>query len=262
MVIPAQRRAKILELVQAQGGVSVQELARTLGTSASTVHRDLDYLSENRYIERTRGGAHRAGHLLGSTFEPDYEIGRHTREREKASIGREAAELIPTGASVYLDSSTTVLEAARALVSTRREITAVTNDVGIALHLATCESIRTIVPGGTIRPRSFTLFGEPGTSLLAGMHVDIALLGAHSLADGVLSDTSLEIVQGKRAIIKACKRSVLLADASKFSAPRSFLTIASLADLDTLVTDEDLTDDDEQRVIDAGITLRIAQVNR
>ena len=240
----------------------MQELARTLGTSASTVHRDLDYLSENRYIERTRGGAHRAGHLLGTTFEPDYEIGRHTREREKACIGRAAAELIPRGASVYLDSSTTVLEVARALVSTRHEITAITNDVGIALHLATCESIRTVVSGGTIRPRSFTLFGEPGSTLLAGMHVDVALMGIHSLADGVLSDTSLEIVQGKRAIIKACKRCVLLADSSKFSAPRSFMTIASLADIDTLVTDEGLTNEHEQVVNEAGITLIVTKVNR
>jgi DeoR family transcriptional regulator, aga operon transcriptional repressor len=260
-VIPAQRRAKILELVQAHGAVSVQELARTLGTSASTVHRDLDFLSEKRYVERTRGGAQRAGHVGGSTFEPDYEIGRHTREREKASIGRAAAELVPAGASVYFDSSTTVLEAARALVARRAEITAVTNDVGIALHLATCDSIRTIVAGGTVRARSFTLFGEPGTTFLAGMHVDLALMGVHSLADGVLSDTSLEIVQGKRAILAAADRCVLLADSSKFAAARSFLAIAPLASVSALVTDDGLSDADQQRVLEAGVQLSVAQVD-
>jgi DeoR family transcriptional regulator, aga operon transcriptional repressor len=260
-VIPAQRRAKILELVQEQGAVSVQELSRVLDISTSTVHRDLDYLSENRYVERTRGGAHRAGHLLSTTFEPDYEIGRHTREREKAAIGRAAVELIPHGASVFLDSSTTVLEAARSLVASRRPMTAITNDLGIAMVLAQCEPIRTIVPGGTVRPRSFTLYGEPGTDLLAGMHVDVALMGIHSLADGDLSDTGLEIMKSKRAVLAACERCVLLADSSKFSARRSFLTIASLADVDALVTDDGITVDDEQGVRDAGVSLHVAKVD-
>jgi DeoR family transcriptional regulator, aga operon transcriptional repressor len=260
-VIPAQRRAKILEIVHEHGAVSVQELSRALGTSPSTVHRDLDYLSENRYVERTRGGAHRAGHLLGTTFEPDYEIGRHTRAKEKAAIGRAAADLVPHGASVFFDSSTTVLEAARSVVSSRREITAITNDIGIATLLAQSESIRTIVAGGTVRPRSFTLFGDPGIDLLAGMHVDVAFLGIHSLADGVLSDTGLEIMKSKRGVLAACERCVLLADSSKFSARRSFLTLAPLADVDTLVTDEGLSADDEHRVREAGVTLHVAKVD-
>jgi DeoR family transcriptional regulator, aga operon transcriptional repressor len=260
-VIPAQRRAKILELVHEQGAVSVQELSRVLGASPSTVHRDLDYLSENRYLERTRGGAHRAGHLLSTTFEPEYEIGLHTRERAKAAIGRAAAELVPQGASVFLDSSTTVLEAARSLVASRRPMTAITNDLGIGVLLAQCEAIRTIVPGGTVRTRSFTLYGEPGTELLSGMHVDVVLMGIHSLADGELSDTGLEILKSKRAILAAGERCVLLADSSKFSARRSFLTIASLADVDALVTDDGITPDDEQRVRDAGVSLHVATVD-
>jgi DeoR family transcriptional regulator, aga operon transcriptional repressor len=260
-VIPAQRRAKILELVQEQGAVSVQELARILGASVSTVHRDLDYLSENRYVDRTRGGASRAGHGLSTTFEPDYEIGRHTREREKAAIGRTAAGLVSSGASIFFDSSTTVLEAARSLATSRRTITAVTNDLGIATLLARCEPIRTIVTGGTVRPRSFTLFGEPGTALLAGMHVDVAFMGIHSLADGVLSDTGLEILTGKRAALAACESCVLLADSSKFSARRSFLTIAPLVDVDAVVTDDGLTADDEHRLREAGVSLHLAKVD-
>ena len=238
----------------------MQELARVVGASLSTVHRDLDYLSENRYVERTRGGAHRAGHLLSTTFEPDYEIGRHTRAGEKAAIGRDAAGLVRAGDCIFFDSSTTVLEAAKAVAANRYAVTGITNDLGIAMQLAQCTSIRTIVPGGTVRARSFTLFGEPGIALLARMHVDIAFIGTHSLADGLLSDTSLEIVQSKQAILRACGRSVLLADSSKFSARRSFLTIASLDDVDTLVTDYGIKDDDAQRVRDSGVTLRLAQV--
>jgi DeoR family transcriptional regulator, aga operon transcriptional repressor len=260
-VIPAQRRAKILELVQRHGAVSLHELASSLATSASTIRRDLDFLTENHGVERTHGGVRRAGHLLATTFEPDYEIGRHTRVLEKRAIGRAAAGLIPDGASVFFDSSTTVLESAKALASSGREITAITNDLNIALHLAQAGAIRTIVPGGTVRPRSYTLFGDPGNEFLAGMHVDVALLGIHSLARGALSDSSVEIVQSKRATLRAGRRSILLADAGKFSAPRSFLTVASLSAVDDLVTDDSLSEDERRLIVDSGVTLHVASGN-
>ncbi len=261
-MIPAQRRAKILELLQRHGAMSMHELASALASSASTIRRDLDYLAENHGVERTHGGAHRPGHLLGTTFEPDYEIGRHTREQQKLAIGRAAADLIHDGASVFFDSSTTVLEVAKALTARGTEITAITNDLNIALHLAQAASVRIIVPGGTVRLRSYTLFGDPGHTFLASLHVDVALLGIHSLADGLLSDSSVEIAQSKRATLNASRRSFLLADASKFSAPRSFLTVAPLAAIDVLVTDDGITDDERRAVVEAGVTLHVARVDR
>lgn len=257
-MIPAQRRARILETIERSGAASIQELARSLRTSASTVRRDLEYLAENRYIERTYGGAHLAAQPFGTTFEPEYDIGRHTREREKFAIGRAALDHVRTGSSVFFDSSSTVLEAARAVVSAGCEITAITNDLNIATHLSKSSKVRTIVPGGTVRSGSFTLLGEPGAGFLSRIHVDVALLGVHSLADGVMSDSSLEVVQVKRAILTASTTAIVLADASKFSAPRSFAEIASLADVDALVTDDSLTDDDERLAADAGVAVQLA----
>jgi DeoR family transcriptional regulator, aga operon transcriptional repressor len=261
-VIPAQRRAKILELVQGHGTVSMQELAQTFTASSSTIRRDLDYLAENGYVERTHGGAHRAGHPFGTTFEPEYDIERHTRALEKQAIGRAAADLIRHGSCVFFDSSTTVLEAAKALVANERAITAVTNDLNIAMHLARSSAIRTIVPGGTVRTRSYSLVGSPGNEFMAGMNVDIALVGIHSLADGVLSDSSLEIVQSKRTTMATARHCVLLADSSKFKAPRSFLTVAPLASVDTLVTDGAITEDEHRRATEAGVSVHVAVVGR
>lgn len=261
-MIPAQRRARILEVVQRRGVASIAELARSLETSASTVRRDLDYLADNRYLERTYGGAQVAAQPVGTTFEPEYDIGRHTHERAKLAIGRVAAQLVPTGASVLFDSSSTVLEAARALVAAKREITAITNDLNIAMHLSRGTEIRTIVPGGTVRSHSFTLLGGPGTELIERMHVDIALMGAHSLADGVLSDSSLEVVRSKQAMLRASDRCFVLADASKFEARRSFMTIAPLSDVQVLVSDDGLGTEWMRAVEEAGVSLRVAQVDR
>lgn len=258
-MIPAQRRARILEIIQCEGTVSIPHLAEALEASPSTVRRDLEYLAEGRYIERTYGGAQATAGPSRSTFEPEVDIGRHTREREKAAIGRVAAALVGGGSSVFFDSSSTVLEAARALARARVELTAITNDLTIASELARVPTIRTIVPGGTVRPQSFTLLGDPGVAFLDDVHVDLAFVGAHSLADGVLSDSGIGIVRTKRAALRCSSRRVVLADASKFAASRSFMTIASWEDVDELVTDDGVTDDDARVVADAGVTVHVAE---
>ena len=238
--------------------MSIHDLARSLQASASTVRRDLEYLAENRYIERTYGGAHLARHPFGTTFEPEYEIGRHTHERAKRAIGRLAAGLVRPGCSVFFDSSSTVLEAARAVVAEGTEITAITNDLNIASQLAASPNVRTIVPGGTVRAHSFTLLGDPGAAFLERIHVDVALLGAHSLADGIMSDSSLEVVQVKRAMLAASTEALVLADASKFTAPRSFMEIGPLADVHGLVTDDGVTEDVTRLAADLDVALHVA----
>ncbi|TIT26000.1 MAG: DeoR/GlpR transcriptional regulator, partial [Mesorhizobium sp.] len=57
-MLPAKRRALILEHLRVRGAASIQELADTIGGSQSTVRRDLEHLVEKGYLERTHGGAH------------------------------------------------------------------------------------------------------------------------------------------------------------------------------------------------------------
>ena len=45
-IIPAKRRALILEHLRVNGAASVQELADAIGGSPSTIRRDLEHLTE------------------------------------------------------------------------------------------------------------------------------------------------------------------------------------------------------------------------
>ncbi len=67
-MIPARRRALILERVRQNGAASIGELADEIGASQSTVRRDLEQLTEGGYLERTHGGALLVP-PLGATFE-------------------------------------------------------------------------------------------------------------------------------------------------------------------------------------------------
>lgn len=60
-MIKAQREARIVELVEQRGVVSIQELANRLGrVSEVSIRRDVARLAQSGRIQRTRGGAERA----------------------------------------------------------------------------------------------------------------------------------------------------------------------------------------------------------
>jgi DeoR family transcriptional regulator, aga operon transcriptional repressor len=237
-MIAAQRRGLILDQVRRQGGVSIGDLADSVGVSLSTVRRDLDYLTREGYLVRSHGGALLA-EAQRTTFEPEREIGLHVAQRAKLAIGRRAASLVEAGQSVIFDSSSTVLAAARAVVGRRLRITACTNDLATAAELARSELIQVVVLGGSVRQGSLTLVGEPGQSFLDRLHADIAFIGIHSLARQRLTETSLEVAAMKQRMIDSAAHVVVLADSSKFTHV-AFCQVCPLARVHRVITDSEL----------------------
>jgi DeoR family transcriptional regulator of aga operon len=234
-LFPAQRRARILDHLQARGSASVAELAGSLEASAATIRRDIEHLTERGYVVRAHGGV-MLRDLLPATFEPEAAILRHLAGAEKQAIGDAAAALVEPGQSVVVDSGTTTLAAARAIARRAIALTVVTNDLAIAQMLGQSPGSRVIVTGGTLRPGSDTLLGEPGEGFLGGVQADIAFLGAHAVSGAILSDTSVEVARTKLALMSAARRVVLLVDGSKFR-ERAFFAIAGLDRIHAVVTD-------------------------
>ncbi len=214
-IIPAQRRNLILERLRQQGVISVHELSDAIGVSLPTIRRDLDWLAKTGAVQRSHGGA-ALKTAPGTTFEPDHHVASKIAREEKAAIGRLAADRLRDNQSVIFDSSSTVYEAARQVAEKALKLTAVTNDIRIGELLAASRSIHLLVSGGSLRPGSFTLIGEPGTSFLRNLHVDVALMGIHAINQSSCCDTSLEVAYAKRYMVAAAKRVVVLAHASKF----------------------------------------------
>lgn len=254
-LIPAQRQALILEFVRGRGAVSIHEIAAQLGASPSTVRRDLQDLTDRGYLERTRGGA-TLRERPRTMFEPSREIASYIAHPAKAAIGRHAAGLIEDGQSVIFDSSSTVLEAARAAARRDVSFTGVTNDIAVAGVLAESPNAGVIVVGGTLRRGSLTLTGEPGKEFLGRLSVDVAFIGAHSFAGMVASETSLEVAAVKKAFIRAAKRVVLLVDSSKFDAP-AFCEVCHAAAFDEMITDDGLPDALRRQVEEQGVAVSL-----
>lgn len=255
-MIPAQRRSMILELIRQHASVSVNDLAKLVGVSLSTARRDLSELSKTGFIRRSHGGAILSLEA-GTVTEPDREIASHFAREEKMAIGRLAAKSLRDGQSVLFDSSSTVMEVARCAVEKGLRLTAVTNDVKMAELLAHSPTIKIVVLGGSIRPGSPTLVGEPGISFLESLHVDVTLIGIHAVKGSKLCETQVDLAIMKRRMIASAHQKLLVADAGKFDLT-AFCDVCDLREIDEIVTDRSMTDSQQTAIRELGVTLKLA----
>ena len=231
------RRARILERIQRDGGVSVAELARDYGVSAITVHRDLERLARDGLVERVHGGAR-----LSANAPPPIDTDWTTRLRqavaEKKAIAARAAEWIDDGSTIFVDSSTTCLALARRLERRPpKALTLVTNSPAIPLELH-AESVHVIVTPGEVDQTLRMIGGRWAAEFLAGLNVETTFLSAAGITlEHGLTTTRRALADTLHAAQAVSARTIGLVDSSKFG--RSFLlSIARAEELDALVVDD------------------------
>lgn len=256
-MISAQRRALILEQLRREGAGSIVGLSESIGVSPSTIRRDLEFLTQSGYIERSHGGAV-LKEQQRTTFEPEREIGLHVAHGAKVLIGTRAAAMLEPGQSVIFDSSSTVLEAAKIVAEKEMRFTACTNDLAIASVLARSSTLHLVVLGGTVRQGSLTMIGDPGLSFLDRLHADIAFIGIHSLAGGRLSETSIDVAAMKRRMLGSAAHAIVLADSTKFKHP-AFCDVCSAAEVRTIITDSSIAAADRDKLTEAGVEVIVAE---
>lgn len=206
----AARRQAILELV-GNGEANVDDLSQRFRVSASTIRRDLAWLSSSGRITRTYGGATLAPSVREETV--------HEREslnlQQKDAIGRLAATLVRDGDALILDAGTTVGALARRLVD-RQGLTVVTNGLTALAALAPAEAVDVTVLGGRLRHVSLGLVGPLAELALRRVTADKAFLGA----DGVVAGRGLCEARPEQAALKELMAAqaaevYVLADSSK-----------------------------------------------
>lgn len=256
-LLPARRRQMIVEFLRRHGAVTLQQLEQALRVSMSTLRRDLDALADKGEVDRTHGGA-LLRHQDYSTFEPDHVAAAELSPNEKRLIGQSAADLLLPRQSVIFDSGSTVLEAARAAAQRNIPLTAVTNDLAIAQVLGAASQVKVHILGGVLRPGSNTLVGDGLIQSASQIEADVLLLGVHAVTGDVLTETAAEVAAVKRALLKAARAKRLLVDSSKFR-PRAFMRVASVSDLDEIITDDGISGEAADQLRALGVALTIAR---
>jgi DeoR family transcriptional regulator of aga operon len=245
------RQIQILQLLERQQRLSVAELCATFEVSEATARRDLESLASQGKLQRVHGGA-----IVLTQAPPEQPILQRQNEQadEKLRIGQAAAALVQAGETIFLGSGTTVLEAARALRG-RRELTVLTNSLPVVNALAGTEGITVICLGGMLRDSELSFIGHITEQALAEVRADKVFMGTRAISlEYGLTHEYLPETMTDRAILKAGKQIIVLADHTKFGRAAT-VRLAPLESIHTIVTDKGTSQDFLDAFKEKGLSL-------
>lgn len=242
------RRGAIMEQLHRDGRVEVAALATRFATSEVTVRRDLDTLAQGGVLRRVHGGA---VSLLMRGEELPFAMREMESTAAKERIAVVVAAMLRDGEAVVLDSGTTGLAVARALLG--RRLTVVPLSLHAASVLGGSASITLLVPGGTARFGEGSLVGPTTQANLSQLRVDTLVLTCCGLSpEGGVTAHDPQDAAVKRAAIGIARRTVLVAEGAKF-ARGALAAVCATEQVDVLVTDTTAPAAAVVRLRDAGV---------
>lgn len=251
-----ERQQAMADLIAKRGRLSVSELAEEYGVTTETVRRDLSVLERAGIIRRVHGGAVPAEALtVLETAVTDRDLA-HSEEKDR--IAKAALQLLPPeGGSVLLDAGTTTARLATYLPRDHA-LTVVTNAVPIAARLAGLRNVDLHLLPGRVRRTTQAAVGDDTVAALHVLRTDVAFVGSNGLTlDHGFSTPDHSEAAAKRAMVRAGRRVVVLADSSKFGRENT-VRFAELDDVDVLVTDSGISALDVNAFEQRGIEVVVA----
>ncbi len=233
MLIPAERRSRIYQMLQDKGTVSVSMLSAALDVSEITVRRDLEQMEENGLLERTHGGA-----ILNQRVHLEllYSEKHRAQPAEKRLIGKAAAALVEDNDTLLIHSGSTTLQIFRHLGS-KRNVRIITSNMSAPLELQNPQ-VELQMIGGQFRPQSNSLVGPLAMLSLAQVHSSKCFIGVDgiSLKHGLTTPNIQEAEVARMMIERTRGEVIVMADHTKFGVVADFLS-APLEKVHTIITD-------------------------
>lgn len=227
---PEERQVVILEKVNASGRVLATVMAQEFGVSEDSIRRDLRDLSDAGLVQRFHGGAAR---LVKPSL--DFQRREALYAEDKELIGRVAAASIIDGATLLVDSSTTVVRFLRAL-SPERSLRIITTAVDAAAAALDHPLAEVIMLGGRLGRMTRSATGVAATDAIRGLRADYCVIGTCGIADDLtLRADDFEDAHLKSAMIHAANKTLLLATADKLGQAATY-EVAPISAVSTLFT--------------------------
>jgi DeoR family fructose operon transcriptional repressor len=251
-----ERKMKILELLNENSKIIVPELCEYFGVSPATIRNDLRELENSGLLKRTHGGAIKN---LQTRYELDTIQKQIKNLPEKQAIAKRAVELVEDGDTIAIDTGTTTLEFAK-LLSSRKGITVVVNDIKIASYLEYNTDANIILIGGMIRRHYNCTVGHMAINALKGLNVDKAFMATNGLSiKRGLTTPDMSQAEVKRAMMDIASEIIVLCDSSKIE-NMAFVQFAPIDRVDRLITDDKIDDRDLNEFKMLGIEVDVVEV--
>ena len=243
------RQKKILQIIQEQKKILVADLAKSFNMTEASIRLDLKSLEDMDHIKRFHGGAR--------VVQPSsYNMRIAADQQIKRKIAGRAIAYIHSRETLFLDSGTTVLMLAQALIEFD-DLTIVTNSIPIATQVGREQSNSVVLAGGSFNYAEQCCEGLMTEKFLDNFSASKAFIGADSVdvQKGLFSN-GISMFGYVQKIIRNSKETVLLVDSSKFSKVGA-IKICELQSLDIIVTDEGIPDAIHQNLTDMGIRVDV-----
>jgi DeoR/GlpR family transcriptional regulator of sugar metabolism len=250
----SKREKKIVEIVHQHGDIKIKELSHLLGTSTSSIRRDLIALNNNRFINRKHGSVS----LSTIVNYEDRWFNRTLVDHDEArAIARKAVELIQPGDIIGLSGGVLCTQLAYLLRLINR-ITVVTNVVNIAAELVYLPGVQVRLTGGRLNQGSFELVGRALEPSLQGVHIQKFFLGTDGLSVeyGVTGHDEAE-ADAARYMMRYSDQTIVLADSTKFKKV-SFAQVAPLDAFDMVISTQLVPQNIRDEFEEAGVQVLIA----
>jgi DeoR/GlpR family transcriptional regulator of sugar metabolism len=247
--LPAKRRTEMLRLIKRSGQVVVTEMSAHFEVSLDTIRRDLDAMAEQGLLNRIHGGAVPAADLASA--DTPFKLRLEAQSNAKAEIGKAAAGLIANGETLIVNGGSTTLAFARSLVE-RQNLNIVTNNLSLPSVVPPKAVSALYLLGGEIRNDAQITMGQVGLVGAQAINADTAVIGVGGINVHGCSTSSLAEASMMLQMIAASRRTIIVADSSKFGR-RAFAEVVALHQIDVLVTDAQPPEDLSAALETAGV---------
>lgn len=230
-MLKEERQQLILNEVDLHNRVLLVDIAEQLEVSIDTIRRDVKELDANLKLRKVHGGAISLGFSHTATRSNNvYAL------QEKLAIAEKAISLIKEGSVIFIDGGTTCLELARQIPS-KLHITCFTLSLPVAIQLASMPNVEVIFIGGRIAKDTMITNGAYTIQQLSDITFDYGFIGT-GYVDSLhgLTEFDWDIVQLKKAVINASKKTVLLCISEKLNSQHRFKT-CDINAINTMITE-------------------------
>ena len=227
------RLDEIMEILRAAHFVTVDQLAKMLYTSPSSIRRDLVVLENQKLVKRVRGGV-KFCEFGKRDFSFTYRL--KTNVDKKQAIAAKAVALLSPGDVVFVDSSTTGLYLVHEIAKLSG-ITVVTNGIYAAQYLSDYD-VDVICTGGRLDSvERVSMVGPEAWRTIQNIRADYMFFSPKAIDEcGICYDCYRELITVIRYMMNNASKKVLLFDSPKMGHHSTFKQ-CTLEDVDICISD-------------------------
>lgn len=234
-MLKEERQLKILSEVALHSRVLLTDIAADLNVSIDTIRRDVKELDSKKKLKKVHGGAVSLGFVSHNPIADIYAL------EEKQIIAKKAVTLIKDGSVILIDGGTTCMEFVRQ-ISPKIKFTCFTLSLPVALEMMNKPNADVIFIGGKIFKDAQLAIGASAINNLSQIRVDYSFIGT-GYVDPVygLTEFDWDVVQLKKAIIDASKKTILLSISEKLNSQQRYKT-CDINSINSMITELDPQD--------------------